>query len=73
MFTKRSLLKQAKLLNCEMYKSSTGRWVVEISRNGAKLQLQEQKFNIWLLLSDGNPQILLKTKEALKFLKKLNQ
>ncbi len=71
MLVKRSLLNQAKLLDCNMHQASTKKQVIEIPCFGTKLLLEEQKFNTWLLIRDGNPQILLKTREALRFLQKL--
>ncbi len=71
MLVKRSLLNQAKLLDCNMHQASTKKQVIEIPGGCTKLLLEEQKFNTWLLIRDGNPQILLKTREALRFLQKL--
>lgn len=71
MLIKISLLNQAKLLGCNMHQASTKKQIIEIPSQGTKLLLQEQKFNTWLLIRDGDPQILLKTKEALRFIKKL--
>lgn len=73
MLIKTSLLNQAELLGSNIYQASTNQLIIEIPRNNKKLRLEEQKSDTWLLISHENPEISLKTKEAIKFLKKLNE
>ncbi|WP_144872879.1 hypothetical protein [Hyella patelloides] len=56
-----------------MYESFNNKQTIEITRSGKKILLKEQEFNIWLLICNGEPQILLEPQEASLFLKKLNR
>ncbi|WP_144866433.1 hypothetical protein [Hyella patelloides] len=62
-------MNQAELLSCKMYKVFNNKQIIEITESGKKLLLKEQGFNMWLLICNGNPQMLLETKEAYLFLK----
>lgn len=72
MLLERSLLNQAELLSCNVYKDFDNKQIIEITRSGRKFSLKEQEFKMWLLVCNERPQILLETQEAYLFLKKLN-
>ena len=70
-----SLIHEADLLGYNVYQDSTNhyQWTIEIPINKGKLLLQEQTLGKWALISNKIPQVWLKTKETLEFLKRLKE
>lgn len=62
----------AKSLKWNVYKNAYNKYIIEIPIKGKKVLLKQQ-LNRWLLICDEKPQIILKTKEALEFIKEVKK
>ncbi|VEP11421.1 hypothetical protein H1P_1030020 [Hyella patelloides LEGE 07179] len=66
-------MNQIKLLGCTTYQNLDNQWLIEIPTDHRKLLLQEHKNNKWLLISNGDPQMFLNTRQILQYIKKIQK
>ena len=63
----------AKSLGWNVYKNSNSNYTIEIPVRNREVLLKEEEYNTWLLICNKLPQAIIKAKEALWFIKEINE